>query len=516
MQRGSKWLVVFVACSGFLVALAAGNCSGGQSGETTLTVATGVDITTLDPQAQPTRWDALVASNMFDGLLARNKDMKIAPALAEKWAVSEDGKTITFNLRKGVKFQNGEPFDADVVKFSFDRLMRPDYKSQSQGPFKGILQEVKVFDPYSVALIFSKPNPVILPYLVTTAGYFFAVPPKYIKEVGEDGFVKKPIGTGPFQFVQWQKDDRLTLRANPSYWGGKPKVDRLVLRVIPEAGTRVAALLAGEVNIITAISPDDQPKIDSSKVAATYRVQSTRRIYIQWNKDTKALQDVRVRQAINYAVDKAAIVKSLLGGNGYPMAAPVISFEFGANTDLTPYPFDPEKAKALLKQAGYGSGLSLTLDTPAGRYTKDKEVAQAVAGYLEKVGIKTNVQVKEWATYTADEQNRRLSPLSLWGWGAGGLMDADLALTPFFTKISSRPYSVQFTDPKAEELIIAARTEMNSEKRAALYKEANRILHEQAGWLFLYNQADLYGVSKNVKWTPRSDEAISGFEASLE
>jgi peptide/nickel transport system substrate-binding protein len=510
------WLVVFVACFGLLAALAAGVATGGQSGEKTLIVATGVDITTTDPQAQPTRWDAIVSSNMFDGLLARNTEMKIVPALAEKWTVSQDGKTITFTLRKGVKFQNGEPFDADVVKFSFDRLMRPDYKSQSQGPFKGILQEVKVLDPSTVALIFSKPNPAILPYLVTTAGYFFAVPPKYIKEVGEDGFVKKPIGTGPFQFVQWQKDDRLTLQANPNYWGGKPKVDRLVFRVIPEAGTRVAALLAGEVHIVSGLSPDDQPRIDSSNVAGTQRVQSTRRIYIQWNKDTKALQDVRVRQAINYAVDKAAIVKSLLGGNGFPMASPVISFEFGANTDLKPYPYDPAKAKALLTQAGYGSGLSLTLDSPTGRYTKDKEVAQAVAGYLEKVGIKMSVQVKEWATYMADEQNRRLSPLSLLGWGAGGLMDADLALTPFFTKISSRPYSVNFTDPKAEEMIIAARTEMNSEKRASLYKEANRILHEQAAWLFLYNQADVYGVSKSVKWTPRSDEAISGFEASFE
>ncbi len=516
MQHGPKWLVICVACFGFLVAPPARDVSGGQSGEKTLIVATGVDITTLDPQAQPTRWDAIVASNMFDGLLARNKEMKIVPALAEKWTVSEDGKTITFNLRKGVKFQNGESFDADVVKFSFERLMRPDYKSQSQGPFKGILQEVKVLDPYTVALIFSKPNPVILPYLVSTAGYFFAVPPKYIKEVGEDGFVKKPIGTGAFQFVQWQKDDRLILRANATYWGGKPKVDGLVFRVIPEAGTRVAALLSGEVHIVSGLSPDDQPKIDASKIAGTQRVQSTRRIYIQWNKDTKALQDVQVRQAISYAVDKAAIVKSLLGGNGYPMAAPVISFEFGANNDLKPYPYDPEKAKALLTQAGFGSGLSLTLDAPAGRYTKDKEVAQAVAGYLEKVGIKMSVQVKEWATYTADEQNRRLSPLSLWGWGAGGLMDADLALTPFFTKISARPYSVAFTDPKAEELIIAARTEMNTEKRAAEYKEANRILHEQAGWLFLYNQADVYGVSKSVKWTPRSDEAISGFEASFE
>ena len=299
MQHGSKWLVVLVACCGFLLALAAGDASGGQSGEKTLIVATGVDITTTDPQAQPTRWDAIVSSNMFDGLLARNTEMKIVPALAEKWTVSQDGKTITFTLRKGVKFQNGEPFDADVVKFSFDRLMRPDYKSQSQGPFKGILQEVKVLDPSTVALIFSKPNPAILPYLVTTAGYFFAVPPKYIKEVGEDGFVKKPIGTGPFQFVQWQKDDRLTLQANPNYWGGKPKVDRLVFRVIPEAGTRVAALLAGEVHIVSGLSPDDQPRIDSSNVAGTQRVQSTRRIYIQWNKDTKALQDVRVRQAIN-------------------------------------------------------------------------------------------------------------------------------------------------------------------------------------------------------------------------
>ena len=317
MQRGSKWLVGCVTCAGLLVALAGSECSAGQSGERTLTVATGVDITTLDPQAQPTRWDALVASNMFDGLLARNKDMKIVPALAEKWIVSEDGKTITFTLRKGVKFQNGEPFDADVVKFSFNRLMRPEYRSQSQGPFKGILQEVKVLDPYTVALIFSKPNPVILPYLVTTAGYFFAVPPRYLTKVGEDGFVKKPIGTGPFQFVQWQKDDRLTLQANPNYWGGKPKVDRLVFRVIPEAGTRVAALLAGEVNIITGISPDDQPKIDSSRIAATIRVQSTRRIYIQWNKDTKALQDVRVRQAINYAVDKTAIVKNLASRERY-------------------------------------------------------------------------------------------------------------------------------------------------------------------------------------------------------
>jgi peptide/nickel transport system substrate-binding protein len=516
MPHGSKRLWPLLACAGMLFALALADSGGAQSAGKTLMVATGVDITTLDPQAQPTRWDAIVASNMFDGLVARNKEMKIVPALAEKWKVSDDGKTITFTLRKDVKFQNGEPFDADVVKWSFDRLMRPDYKSQSQGPFKEILQEVKVLDPSTVALIFSKPNPVILSYLVGTAGYFFPVPPKYIKAVGEDGFIKKPIGTGPFQFVRWDKDDRVTLQANPTYWGGKPKIDRLVFRVIPEAGTRVASLLSGEVNIVSGLSPDDQPKIDSSKVAGTQRVQSTRRIYIQWNKGTKALQDQRVRQAINYAVDKQALVGNLLGGNGFPMAAPVIGFEFGANKDLKPYPYDPEKARSLLTQAGYGSGLSLTLDTPAGRYTKDKEVAQAVGGYLDKVGVKTQVKIKEWATYTAEERKGQLGDLSLWGWGAGGLMDADLALTPFFSTISSRPYSVNFMDPKANELIIAARTEMKAEKRAAMYREANRILHDQADWLFLYNQADVYGVSKDVKWTPRSDEAISGFEAGFE
>jgi peptide/nickel transport system substrate-binding protein len=503
------------ACAGAPVAPAQEKAQEAEKTEKVLTVATGVDVTTIDPQAQAARWDAIVASNIADGLLARDAEMNIVPALAESWDVSEDGRTLTFHLRKNVKFHNGEPFNAEAVKFSVDRLMNPDYQSQAKGPFVDTLKEVSVIDDYTVSFVFENPNAVILPYLVSTAGYLLIVPPKYISEVGEEGFIKKPIGTGPYKFVEWRKDDRLILEANPDYWKGKPEVDRVIFRVIPEAATRVAALISGEVDIVGGLSPDDQAEIDSSDIARTERVPSTRRIYIGFQSTRPPYDDVRVRKAINMAVDVDAIVENILGGNAYRMTSPVISFEFGANKDLKPYPYDPEQAKELLKEAGYPEGFSATLDTPFGRYIKDKEVAEAVAGYLREVGIDTKVEVKEWATYISEMQDRKLDDMFLLGWGAGGLMDADLALQPFFSTTSARPYSVQYVNPEVDALIIEARSEMDRERRAELYKEALKILHDEAVWLFLYNQADLYGVSNNIAWQPRSDEAIWAYDVSF-
>jgi peptide/nickel transport system substrate-binding protein len=215
---------------------------------------------------------------------------------------------------------------------------------------------------------------------------------------------------------------------------------------------------------------------------------------------------------VNYAVDVDAIIKNVLGGQGTRVAAGVASHIFGYNPDIKPYSYDPNKAKQLLTEAGYANGFSTTMDTPNGRYIKDKEVAQAVAGYLDKVGIKVEVNTKEWGLYSQDIVNRTVDPMFLIGWGGGGTFDADTILN---TQFRSDDYHSYYANPKVDQLLDDARSTLDQDKRLADYKQIEQILFQDAPWLFLYVQQDVWGLKKNVNWGPRADEGLQVFEASI-
>ena len=471
-------------------------------------LATGVDTNTMDPAVTNARASSIIVENMFDSLLWRDpKTNALIPHLAESYKVSDDGLLWTLKLRQDVKFWNGDPFTSADVKFSIVRIQDPNLKSQYR-PHIADIKQINTPDPYTVELVMAKPNPILPAYFVQTIKI---VPMKYTQQVGNDQFARKPMGSGPFKFVEWVKDDHLTLAANKDYFLGPPKIDTLIFRPIPEASTRLAELLSGTVDVITNVPPQMIAQINTSPNTATASVGTSRQIYVGLRTEVKPLDDVRVRQAINYAVDIDAIIKNVLGGNATRVPAAVPFHTFGHDPTLKPYPYDPQKAKTLLTEAGYPNGFTIDFDSPNGRYLKDKEVAQVIAGYLAKVGIKANVNVKEWGLYSTQVDKRIASPMFLLGWGGGGTFEADTTLN---TQLRSTDYHSFYYNTELDKFLDIARTTFDTKKRLEAYKQAQAIIYRDAPWLFLWVETATWGMNKRIDWKPRPDEALWGFDAA--
>ena len=350
---------------------------------------------------------------IFDTLLRRNpKTLQLEGNLAESWRTVND-TTWQFKLKRNVKFHNGEPFDAAAVKFSIERMLNPKQGAPGRTSIATI-DHVDVVDPYTVNVVTKAPFP-LLPVRMSPGhcGTVGIVPPKYLAQVGDAGFAVKPVGTGPFKFVEWVKDERLVLEANKDYHRGAPAIDRLIFRPVPELTTRVAALVSGQADLVSDIPPDQTGKIQSSGNAHV-EISSLGGFVIMVKMTNYLMpgpwQDVRVRKAINYAIDMDTIIKTVLEGYGVVLGVPLEKEAFGFNPNIKWYGYDPERAKALLREAGYANGFEMTLHAPNRRYMNDIEVMQAMAQMLSKVGIKAKVEVWEQSVYTTKWRKRELLP----------------------------------------------------------------------------------------------------------
>jgi peptide/nickel transport system substrate-binding protein len=298
----------------------------------------------------------------------------------------------------------------------------------------------------------------------------------------------------------------MVFEANEAYWDGPPKVKRMIFRPVPEVATRLAELQTGNADIITSIPPFLVPQVKDSANATVQSIPSGRVMFLYINCLADGpLKDKRVRQALNYAIDKKAIIDNILKGSGLQMAVNLTPLHFGYDPTLKPYPYDPGKAKRLLAEAGHASGLKLVFNTPSGRYILDKEVSQAIAGMLSAVGIQTDMKVHEWGTYTQILTGKRLQDIGFIGWSLV-LSDADSTFFPYFTPESVFSY---YSTPALKEKILKARTMLDEKKRLEIYKEIQREIFEEAPLVYLYQQIDHYGVAKRVKgFQVRGDELI--------
>jgi len=410
--------------------------------------------------------------------------------------------TWEFPLRKGVKFHNGVTMTAKDVKFTFDRTLDPQTKTFFY-PFISTIKEVKIIDDYTIQIITNGPDPLLLKRLSFS---LFIFPADLFKEKGAEAFFQHPIGTGAFKFVSWTRNDRMVFEANEAYWDGPPKVKRLIFRPVPEVATRLAELQTGNADIITSIPPFLVSQVKDSANATVQSIPSGRVMFLYINCLADGpLKDKRVRQALNYAIDKKAIIDNILKGSGIQMAVNLTPLHFGYDSTLKPYPYDPGKAKKLLAEAGYASGLKLVFNTPSGRYILDKEVSQAIAGMLNAVGIQTDMKVHEWGTYTQILTGKKLQDIGFIGWSLV-LSDADSTFFPYFTPESVFSY---YSTPALKDKIIKARTMLDEKKRLEIYKQIQREIYEEAPLVYLYQQIDHYGVAKRVKgFQVRGDELI--------
>ncbi|MEA4907794.1 MAG: hypothetical protein GYA17_00670 [Chloroflexi bacterium] len=483
------------------------------AGPTEVIVIQNSDPQTMDPQKPGGSTGGNIAFNLFNGLTMQSPDMKeVLPSLATEWHAVDD-LTWEFKLREGVKFHNGEDFNAEAVKYTVERLLMPDTVRDTSS-FKN-LTEVKIVDDYTVQLVSQQPDP-LLPAKVFG---LHILPPKYAEEVGEEEFGKHPIGTGAYKLVEFVPNQHIILEANPDYWAGKPAVDRLVFKPVAEASTRLAELMSGSADIILDVSPEDIPTVESNTDLRIEAVSSKRVPYIGMDllpEGPDYLKDVRVRQAMNYAVDVQGIIDALLSGYAERIATIYRPDFMGYDPDLQPYPYDPDKAKELLAEAGYAEGdISLKITANSEVIAKGVEVAEAVAAMLQEVGINAEVNAQSYQgirdMYIGGQEAHKVDAMWMWNWGSRE-PDAD---SPLSGTLHSTGITSYYRDPVLDEMIEDARSTIDQDERIEKHKAIQQYIYDQAPAIFLYVANDIYGVNNRVDWTPRRDQYVLGVDMQV-
>ncbi len=493
----SRWhkLVAMAALAGILAATPAA--------AQTLRWVEGTDADTLDPQIQRSRPAQILTDHIFDPLV-RWKDTKlsdIVPALALSWERSEGDLLWTFKLRQGVLFHDGTPFDAAAAKFSLERAMDPKTGSPNRSLF-GPIDRIEAPDAHTLRIHTKTPMPTMLEVLAGSQAMMLS--PTAVQKNGRDSF-RLPVGTGPFIFEEWIPNEHIKLRRNDQYWGVKPLVQKFHFRPVPEAGARVVELESGNADIVTNIPPEAADRLKRNPRVKIEVVPSSFQIFFELNLTKPPFNDVRVRKAINHAVDRKAIVEKILGGYG---AVPDGLFPEGVQgrIPLEPYAYDPELAKRLVKEAFPGGfDGKVVLWTPNGRYAKDRQVSEAVQGWLNGIGLQTEFRSWEWASYQRElyradpgGTGKGTNNANMWMLGTS-IPDADWRLRR--KVVSGDPSNLTgYSNPKVDALMKSASTNMNYEARMKDYQEVQRIFwSEDAAWLILFNQVQIIGLNPKVE-----------------
>lgn len=479
--------------------------------DTELVIARPSDALSLDAQVESTAPGAWVYGNIIEPLIALKADGSIEPRLATDWEYI-DNTRLRFTLREGVNFHDGTPFNADAVKFTWDRSLFSDPPGRWSG-LAGPVSAVEVVDEYTVDIVSSVPYGPLL--LTATMVYTGVVSPAAVEKYGDD-YGRNPVGTGPFKFVEWVTNQRIVLEANENYWRGAPELDRVVFRVIPEDGARMLSLRAGEVDMVLNPPPSDLPAFASDANFTVAQADSVQVFYLGFNLEKAPTDDLRVRQAVHHALDIPLIVESILEG-GATVATSVISPGVFGHIDMElgeRYAYDPERAGELLTEAGWvdedGDGIRekdgqpLVLDVlPAnGRYLRDIEVAEVIQEFMRQVGIEASLDVFEWATAFPLSQEDPLQYHAVSFAWLTTTTDADYTLFSNFHSEELPPNSwnkYRFADPEVDQWLEQARGSIDQEERARLYALVQQRLAEELPSIPIYNTNELAVHSASVQ-----------------
>jgi peptide/nickel transport system substrate-binding protein len=473
-----------------------------------LTVALTSHAPTLDPHMHFERVGILVNINMYDSLLHRNTKLEFEPSLATSWKALSDTQW-EFKIRKGVKFHNGETLTPEDVKYSFDRVIDQTKKSPQYGNVRAI-KEVKVINAETVHLITDKPFPLLLERLV----FFPIVPKKHVEAVGDQAFgTTSPVGTGPWKFVEWKRDQLIRLEAFDGHWRGKPAFKNLIFRAVPEVATQVAEIKTGGVDLIREVSPDIQPELKTHPVAYISSTPILRVHWIALDMRSAPFDKKAVRQAANYAIDKQTIIQKLMSGLGRQVATTVQPLAFGFDADVKPYPFDPKKAKELLAQAGYPNGVDVTLHSSS---VANRPQFEALCNMLTEVGIRATPKLWDpgpaWNKFSQSEGK---GTHGIYGtWGNYSVFDADAVLHPLYHTEPGGWYGKWYARVEGlDKLIDEARSSVDQPKRKKIYAQIQQMIREEAPSVYLWTQYDTLAISKKVQYAARPDEWLWLYDA---
>jgi peptide/nickel transport system substrate-binding protein len=462
-----------------------------------LVTAQGGDVSKFDPHFSTSSQDIRVSFNLFDNLTSRHPDGKLYPALATDWKL-EGQTTWRFKLRQGVKFHNGDPFTSADAKFSLERTYDPNVKTMVATVFTTI-DRIEAPDPYTLVIHTKKPDPLLPARLGFYGGQI--VPKKYVESVGNDTFNAQPVGTGPVSFKSWVKDDKAVLDANAGYWGGKIDVDHWIVRAVPETAPRIAALLKGEVDIITQLPPDQQDRIKANPSTRVDGALYAGLYVLGVNSKRPPLDNPLVKQALSLAIDRELIVKELWKGRGIAPSQPIARGDNHFDPTLPPLAYNPKEARERLKKAGY-KGEEIVIETTVAYVALDKTMSEAIAAMWKDVGVNVKIEVIEYSVRA--QKNREKSFKGLW-WGdpTSTLGDPDGMMWRLLGPGGAYDY---WRDAKFDELGNAARFSVDEKFRASAYRDMTKIFLENFPWLPVIQPYEDYGMQRYVDFTPNPNQ----------
>jgi peptide/nickel transport system substrate-binding protein len=496
MKRTHLWKTAAAVL--VLLALAAGTVvAGSQPEKKVLEFALQGNPDTLDPHKTAGTLTFQTLKSIYDTLVEPDQTGKLVPALAEKWVISSDGLTWTFTLRRGVKFHNGDTLSSADVKATFERLMKEETASPKRADYAAVTA-VEAPDSATVVIRLSQPYS---PLLATLASGWSAILPKSLIDAGHD-FANQPVGTGPYRFVEWVRDSRVVLEKNPEYWmEGLPKLDGVNINIITEQTIAVQGLLSGQLDVAYRIDPDAVPQLEASPDTKVETRLTALTLVMSINCSRPDLNDLRVRQAINYAIDKQKVLDTVYGGG--KIIGTFMDYDNAYYKDFTNlYPYDPAKARQLLKEAGVGQDRVFELFLPQ-NYELHVKAGEMYQAMLTEVGMNVQIKLVDWSTWLSDVYSQANYDLTVIG--HTGKLDPDGTLGGY--GIPEKRY-VRWDNPRAAELIAEGARVSGYENRKKIYDQVLELMAREVPFMYLGSNYEFNAMRNNVyefRITPKLD-----------
>jgi len=486
-------------------------------GSDTLVVAVPSDVSNLDLGKETFFDEAAILANVYDSLTFRGDDGSVQPGLATEWSASADGTTWTIALREGVLFHSGDEMTSADVAYSIERHLDPDFPGNISTVSYGDVASVDIVDDYNLVVNLSEPNaqfmqgtPLFTPIVQASIAEQYS-----IEEFGATAESVIGAGTGPYQVVSWQRDDRLVLEANQDYWAGAPAIPNLIFRPIPDGAARTAALLAGEADIISPLAVEQVETLEGNSEVEARSVAGLVRLRLVMNTNVEPFDQLAVRQAINHAIDYDSIIDNLLLGYAERLALYGVPIEAGWNETLVPYEYDPDLSRPLLTDAGLSDGFEVDFHV-RNNSPKAEEVGQAIAGFLSEVGITANVIALPSSDYQELMVSKELV-LGMTTHNGGGQFHIQFGMNVIFHCDATAAHAVFYCDPAQTEKINEGNELALTDPAGSIaaYKEAEALCYEDHCHGPMYALETLYGVNTALNWEPSAAGSLSMVNASF-
>lgn len=478
----------------------------------TLVFTQGTDAASLDPSNQRDSVSFSIVDHLYDTLVYRDRNKQILPRLAESWEIIDD-TTWEFRLRQDVTFHNGEPLTAEAVVFSMERELSEDPDKQyPPHPTMQPIEAVEIVDDFTIRVITTEPYPALLAALSLRP---YIVSPAYIEENGWEHLGTNPLGTGPYRFVEWVRDDHLTVEANPDYWGGEPPVKQIIFRPIPEDLARAAELMTGGVDVVRDLSPDLAQTVDANELAYTIQAPSAFRMYIAMNPRGPFLErDVRL--ALNLAIDRDELIETVMGGVARRTPYWINPDDLGFDPSVEGFGYEPEEARRLLAEAGYPDGFDMTMSYSPGSYLKVDELAQAIAGQLEEVGVRVELVPRERGLQLEAEAQRNVPEDAWLEGGVNPRYEASILLLQLLSSNSEVSYFPEPHDPELDARLDACVATLDDEERVACSLELTQVALEIVPEIHIFHMVNLWGLNEDVEYPGPADFMAQLWTASFD